>query len=401
MLDSFPETTRALAEDGQRRWIAGALGGAALAGAWLVWLLAGEVTVYVPSTRARVEASEPPRPIESTVEGRMVASHMVLGGRVIEGDPLVQLDDEEQRLALEEASAHLRALEAELADYEQLVAEEQALAAGMASVAGKAEEEAAARSEHAEAAASLAERKATGVADLQGGWAISRNEYLDVTTEARKQRAVARAERAARERAVAERSLKNLEGRVRIRELTRSMTVKRGEADETRARISRLAVELSRRAVRAPATGRLADVPSIPPGSVVTVGQRLATLVPDGGLRVVAELAPGSALGRVEAGQTARVRLAAFPWAEFGSLAARVRRTADEPRDGTMRVELDLEPASTPRIPLRHGMVAAVEIAVERATPAALLVRGAGRLVRPRDDAPPPGPAVASEVSHE
>jgi len=56
-----------------------------------------------------------------------------------------------------------------------------------------------------------------------------------------------------------------------------------------------------------------------------------------------------------------------------------VTRTASEVRDGTIRVELDLEPGHA--IPLAHGMTGAVDIEVARTSPATRVLRSLGERV--------------------
>ena len=70
-----------------------------------------------------------------------------------------------------------------------------------------------------------------------------------------------------------------------------------------------------------------------------------------------------------------------FPWAEFGTLSATVHRVAQEVREGKVRVELRIEPESTFRSKLQHGMPGSLEIAVERTSPASLVLRMAGQLL--------------------
>jgi membrane fusion protein (multidrug efflux system) len=75
------------------------------------------------------------------------------------------------------------------------------------------------------------------------------------------------------------------------------------------------------------------------------------------------------------------MRLDGFPWAQYGSIPATVSRVAGEVRDGQVRVELGITPTAAFRVPLQHGLPGSVEIEVERLTPAALLLRTAGRLL--------------------
>ena len=88
----------------------------------------------------------------------------------------------------------------------------------------------------------------------------------------------------------------------------------------------KLKYNIEQRTVRAPISGRIADVTPLTPGSVVAAGKRVCTIVPDGGLRVVAYLPPAMALGRVQIGQAAQVRLEGFPWTQYEPGRARLQR---------------------------------------------------------------------------
>ena len=130
--------------------------------------------------------------------------------------------------------------------------------------------------------------------------------------------------------------------------------------------------------IRAPVAGRVGALAVPDVGGVVALGDGIATVVPDGDLKVVASFSPSAALGRVAAGQPARMRLDGFPWTAFGAVAAVVDRVADEPDDaGGVRVELTLQ-AEGSAVPLQHGLPGRVEIEVERIRPAALVLRAAG-----------------------
>ena len=118
------------------------------------------------------------------------------------------------------------------------------------------------------------------------------------------------------------------------------------------------------------------------PGSVLRAGDRVCTIIPDGALGVVAFFPPAMALGRIHAGQDARIRLDGFPWTQYGSPSARVSSVAGEPRNGQIRVELTLEGQRDPRIPLQHGLPAEVDIEIEKVSPAALVMRSLGVYTR-------------------
>ena len=153
-----------------------------------------------------------------------------------------------------------------------------------------------------------------------------------------------------------------------------------GLAAITDATIKRLEDEVDRRLIRAPVSGRLGEVASVRVGSVVREGEKLAAIVPTGTLRIVATFQPPDALGRIQPGQSAQLRLEGFPWTQFGSVPATVTGVASEVRDGRIRVELAVNPHSTPRIHLQHGLPGTVEVQVEQVSPASLVLRMVGRL---------------------
>jgi multidrug resistance efflux pump len=138
--------------------------------------------------------------------------------------------------------------------------------------------------------------------------------------------------------------------------------------------------------VRAPISGRIESVVDLRPGSVVEAGARLGVIVPSGTLRAVAFYDPANSVGRVRPGQRGRLRLHGFPWTKYGSIPASVDRVGNEPKDGTIRVELLLAPDPGTRIPLQHGLPATAEVEVERVSPAALVLDAAGRFLTQADD---------------
>ena len=134
-------------------------------------------------------------------------------------------------------------------------------------------------------------------------------------------------------------------------------------------------------ALRAPANGRVVEVAGIETGTFVGEGDRLGVVLAEGTLKAVATYPPSAALGRIKPNQPASLRLGGFPSAQYGSLAATVTSVSSEPRDGSVRVELAVHPDSNSRLPLQHGLPASAEIQIERISPAALVLRAAGKLV--------------------
>src|SRR5262249_13557839 len=128
-------------------------------------------------------------------------------------------------------------------------------------------------------------------------------------------------------------------------------------------------------------SGRIGDAIPLHAGAYVDEGQRLATVVPSGDLIVVADFTPSLTLGRVRPGQKAQLRLDAFPWAQFGSVSATVSRVPSEIRDNLVGVEFALEDVRASGMMMQHGLPGSIEVRVEQASPAALVLRAAGLLL--------------------
>jgi multidrug resistance efflux pump len=378
---------RSLAADDGRSSTAGVLGAAALLGLWAAWLTLARVPVYEQSASARVEVGRAVYPVETSEAGRVAVNRMRLGLVVQPDDALLELDVRAEELQRSETQTRLDAIEP------QLVALRAQLAAGDRALAEAAREHQAslrvarARLQESRALAANARAEAVRAERLQG---LGHGAAAD----AERARAQAESQSSAAEALASE--LTRLEYDGQSRESARRGDLARLRGDVARlegdratlqAGLATLTNSTARRVIRAPVAGRLGSLVELRPGSVVTVGQRLATVVPDGELRVVGEFAPTAALGRIRAGQTARLRLDGFPWAQWGMVSARVRTVGAEAREGAVRVELALVRRGETRIPLEHGLPGSVEVEVERVSPAVLLLRAAGQLVR-RDEAP-------------
>jgi membrane fusion protein (multidrug efflux system) len=192
-----------------------------------------------------------------------------------------------------------------------------------------------------------------------------------------------------------DRRLEQSEKEALVAQLEREAAVLEARLSSLEAVLSGLAHELEQHRIRAPATGSLGEVTPLQPGTVIAEGQRLAAVVPPGQLRVVAEFAPPEALGRIQPRQRARLRLEGFPWVQYGTVAARVTRVATEPLNGRIRVELGIDQAFAFPVPLQHGLPGTLEVEVERISPAALVLRAAGKaLSRPKPETTAPGGPV-------
>jgi hypothetical protein len=87
------------------------------------------------------------------------------------------------------------------------------------------------------------------------------------------------------------------------------------------------------------------------------------------------------------------LRLDAFTWAQYGSVEIEVARTGDEIHQDYQQVELAI--AGPSNLPLQHGLTGTVEVAVETASPAYLVLRAAGRMLA----RPAPGEARERDLA--
>lgn len=365
---------------------------------WAAWFFGAELSVYAVSEHARLEVDHESHPVETRVSGQVVATSLELGRIVREGDVLVELDADPIRLQLREREAERDGLRRQiLALQSEIGAQRQALQEAR-QAEGSALLEAEARSDEAKAARTLAEAEASQVGRLHDQGLVSTQDRDRAAAEAEQKRASADATEKALSRLGLDLRFEQSEKRARIAELTRDaeeLTAKLGSLD---AVIERLEYELDHHLVKAPVSGELGEVVPLAVGTVVSAGDQIAAVVPSGEIRIVAELSPPQALGRVRPGQPALLRLTGFPWVQYGAVPAVVTRVATETQNGRIRVELgiDHESPSFP-VPLQHGLPGTIEIVVEQATPATLVLRAAGMLLsRPTGTSLDPASAVSS-----
>lgn len=357
-------------------WLAG---GVLLAG-WLGWFFFGSVTVYEVSQHARLEVQQSAHSVSPLVPSKILANSLALGQEVRAGDVLVELDASAERLRLGEEEARLGSiaprilsLRKEVASLEQAKGRDQQSALAATQAARSRSEEASAGVEFAKDNERRLKEESSigGVAQIEAARAHAETQKLSASRDAAVSD-IRRLETDAQTRAY--------QHQAQIENLTRAIVGFEGDVVTTQATIARLRQEIDRHIIRAPVSGTLGDVAQLGAGAYVAQGQKLATVVPRGGLVIVADFAPASVLGRIHAGQAARLRLDAFPWAQFGTIDAAVSRVASEIRDNLVRVEFVPNAASAPRIFMQHGLPGSVEVSIEKTSPAVLVLRTAGQL---------------------
>jgi multidrug resistance efflux pump len=370
-----------LAADRFHRSLLGILLVAALLSAWATWFFLAQVTLYEVSATARLEVSEAAHFVEAQVAGRVRATYLLLGQEVQAGNVLVELEVDAQRLRLEEERTRLAALVPELAVLRDEIRAEEAAQREEQQAGQLARDQAHARHREAEAAAQLSAQEAERMARLFARAYVAELDLLRAKAEARKQRESADVWRLEVIRLEWNLQTQRSDRQARLQRLMREVTQINGQIATTRATIERLEYEIERRYVRAPVAGRLGEVAKLQVGTVVREGDRLGAVVPPGTLKVMSDFLPPAALGRIQPGQPAQLRLEGFPWTQYGMVSATVASVANEVRDGQVRVELAVRSDAVPPIPLQHGLPGTVEVEVDHVSPAALILRTAGLLL--------------------
>jgi membrane fusion protein (multidrug efflux system) len=379
---AFFRTLRAFEGERRRpRWLAVGLAGLFLAG--VIWLLYATVPVYEVTSHARLEVKNAAHPVAPQVAGQVVETSMVIGREVQAGDVLLVLDARAEELAYRERLARKEALTKRLlAVRRESRAEEEVLQ--LQTKARKlAHQESHAELEKARANVRFTQHQAEMMSQLRSRNAASELEDRRARAEAEAARAAAQSLELATSRQEQDRLALEGERRALLAKLDSQANELEGNLTTEAAAISRLQFDIDLRTIRAPVAGRIGEVAEVHVGSMVKQGDKLGSVVPPGQPWAVALFEP-TVVGRIQRGQPARLRLAGFPWTQFGTMSATVADVAGELHDGQIRVELMLTPGSSPPIPLAHGMPGSVEVEVERVSPAVLVLRAAGQFLGTR-----------------
>lgn len=375
----FSRSTRSLNADSYHRSSLGLITVMLILAAWVAWLFLARVTLYEVTDTARLEVDSAARPVDSPVSGRVVASHLAIGADIQAGDVLVEFDSKTERLQLNEEQAQLSTLSAQLEVMRREIAAESQSLGQTQQATPFALAQARARHQEAEATARQAVEEVKRLTILHAQGLVSELLLLRGKADEEKGRAAADALKLEVSRLEQDQGSKETDRQAHIENLRRQVASLEGDAGTRRATVERLQHEIDRRLVRAPASGKLGEVAELRIGGVVREGEKLGAVLPAGTIRAVAEFLPSAAMGRIQTGQRARLRLEGFPWTEYGGVSATVSNVAGEPRSGRVRVELAVNPDPASSIPLQHGLPGTIEVEVERVSPAVLLLRAAGR----------------------
>ena len=390
---SFFRSVRSLHADGFRWSIVVICLAASLLVAWGAWFILGSVSIYAKTDMARFAVSRSAHPIEALIYGRVVWTTLTLEQKVEKGEIVAEIDAKPLKRQLKEERMRMVALASQVdALQKELAAEKRAL--GQANSVALAEiDEAKARLREAEALSQLAEKEARRSNSLFARNVVSEATKDKAQTEATRKRAAVESLQFYTKKLQFKLNLGKNDRQAGLKHVESEITEIEGYIAAAAGLVERLEYEIDQTRIRAPITGRIGEVAEISIGKVVQKGDRLATVIPSGTHRIVANFPPAEALGRIRPGQTAWFRLHGFPWAQHGSIAATVERVAREVRDGLVRIELGINEEQASLIPVQHGLPGTLEVEVERISPALLALRAAGRLFsRQNESLPSPAP---------
>ncbi|MDF0676348.1 MAG: HlyD family efflux transporter periplasmic adaptor subunit [Nitrospira sp.] len=377
----FSRTTRSLTHDTSRFALFAWGLFAVLLGAWLSWFTLVKVTLYEVSQTARVEVEQAAHPVAVRIAGTILSTSMRLGKQVEAGEKLIELDAHTERLRLEEEEARITAIPPQLAALTRQIADEERAAVQSRGASASGLEQAQARYREALSTASFAKDQARRMAQLLSGSIISEVDFLRTKTEAEKAQAVADALLHEIHRLTSDASSKAHEKHAVVEALKREVASLEGQRDLSTATVARLKQDIEKHVIRAPVPGVLGEVAPLNVGAFVETGAVVGSVVPLGDLKIVAEFSPARVLGRMHPGQPARVRLDGYPWAQYGSIVAKVARVASEIRAGRVRVELIPDSQSGFPLLLQHGLPGTVEVEIEHTTPVTLALRAVGQML--------------------
>jgi membrane fusion protein (multidrug efflux system) len=387
---SFSRTTRSLASDTSRyAVVAWLIAGLILTG-WLAWFFFAKITVYEISTKARLEVNQSAHPIASLVASKIISTSLSLGQEVQAGDVLVELDASSEKLRLYEEESRLQALPPQFASIQkQIVALEQAKSEDQ-QVSLAVTQSARSRHKEAVAAANYAKEHERRLTKMVDSGAIPLIEALRAKAELQKLSYARDALSMDIHRSELEAQTRIHQEQAEIENRKREAARLKGELGTTRMTIARIKQNIENHFILSSAAGQIGSVVPLQVGTYVAVGEKLGTVVPRNELRIVADFPPASVLGRIHPGQSGRMRLDGFPWAQFGTIPAKVSRVGSEIRDNQVRVEFTPEAAGKSLILIQHGLPSAIEVSIEQISPALMVLRASGQLFSNSKQLPQP-----------
>ena len=282
MSTAFSRTARALTNDGFRGSFVALTCAILLLAAWLAWFFLAPIPRYEVTSTARLEVDQAIRPIQSPVLAKVVTTNLQLGRDVHAGDVLVELDSATQRFQVQEETAHLTALSSEITSLRAQVSGVGQARSREQQTSVIAMDQAKAKFQEADALARSAADEAHRLDQLHKQDLIPQREYEQGQLAAESRRQAAESMRLEASRLQQGQGAHESERQVQSENLSGEIRKLEGEEATARAAVDRLNYEVERRTIRAPISGKLAEVAELRPGGVVDEADRLCAILPDG-----------------------------------------------------------------------------------------------------------------------
>ncbi|MCO1335804.1 HlyD family efflux transporter periplasmic adaptor subunit [Microbulbifer sp. OS29] len=349
--------------------------------AWALWFFTQEITTYSVSDQARLEQEHNTVHVSTQREGRVVSILAVLGDTLNSGDLLVKLDTSSfdldltgDGLVLNSLSAQLESikLEQSLID-NKYVEDDKALQDQLQIYMQKYQLQQSNQKIQADVTnryEMLLEKQQSSELD----YLAAKRTYQQMAMETLQVKSEIELIKDRLEQISHEYQLEVSTLQQRRANIEQKLV-------ETDTRIQQSSLAVNEQELRAPISGTLASLAEIREGEVLQAGQHIATIQAGGGISVQAFFPPALALGHIQVGQVARVKLDGFSWARYGQFEARVERMASAVQHEKILVQLSLQGDAPSILPLLHDLPARVEIATGTKTPYQLLLQRVGDML--------------------
>jgi multidrug resistance efflux pump len=334
---------------------------------WMTWFFGGAVEVTRSSSISHVETEEPPHVLAAATDGVVRSNKIVLGQRVKRGEPLVELDPTQVLAVLRTAEAQL---EVALQSQRSLAEEVRLMQRAETSVESKARvERDAARGvlSQVRQVESLSLDLAASQRRLSEANLASKRDLVEQERDLAQKRALVMEAAGNERRAEANLSLTLINKSLAPLDVQRRLAAAEGSVVSAEQSVAKLRSELERQVVWAPIDGVIAEVERVTTGDYAPAGRRFGAVVASTRYIVSAEFNAREAIGLLTPGQQAAFRPDTGPMRQVYSIPLTVHRVANEPKDGTFRVELSID--GDHESLLSYGETGQAEVAVARMSP--------------------------------
>ena len=378
MATSFSRTLRAL-NDGAPRHIRVVAVVLALLAGWIVWALAGRVSIVAVSKRARFESRRAVRQIAIPVNGRITGINIALGQRVHRGDVLIELDTADVMIRRGKAVGDIDHLSRRIEAVNAQISAAHALATAQTNAAVAKLRQARESRIEAGHLAEIESAKADRLGRLGQQGLVPPSDAAEARSRADAERAKGRGLAAAEDEVAKEQAEAISTAEAKVRSLDSDRIDLQAQLAADQSAVKQADVDLERLRVRAPADGRIGSSAELRPGAWVVEGTVVASIVPIEPMEVAAWFAVDD-MPLLHTGQSASIWLDALGRGGRRRFAATVTGIERDPSASDFRVTLRLLTLPPADAAIDQGFPATVTIDVQRLSPFDALLRAAGML---------------------